>query len=57
MTEEIIIHIFCCVDDEMGQVEKVAQADLYPRQVVTIKILFALKGEHCRDLCRLLKRD
>ena len=44
-TEDIIIHIFCTVDDEMGPVAKVAQADLYPSEVVTIGILFALKGD------------
>ena len=43
-TEDIIIHIFCSVDDQMGKVEKVPQADLYPSEVVTIGILFALKG-------------
>ena len=56
-TEDIIIHIFCTVDDEMGPVEKVAQADLYPSEVVTIGILFALKGGHFRAFCRWLKRD
>ena len=56
-TEDIIIHIFCCVDDEMKTVEKVAQADLYPSEVVTIGILFALKGGRFRAFCRWLKRD
>jgi len=41
----------------MGKVEKVAQADLYPSEVVTIGILFALKGGHFRAFCRWLKRD
>ena len=56
-TEEIIIHIFCTVDDEMKAVEKVPQATLYPSEVVTIGILFALKGGHFRAFCRWLKRD
>jgi hypothetical protein len=56
-TEEIIIHIFCTVDDEMDGVEKVPQANLYPSEVVTIGILFALKGGHFRAFCRWLKRD
>ena len=56
-TEEIIIHIFCYVDDRLGAVKKVAQADLYPSEVVTIGILFALKGGHFRAFCRWLKRD
>jgi hypothetical protein len=56
-TEEIIIHVFCTVDDEMSEVQKVPQAELYPSEVVTIGILFALKGGHFRAFCRWLKRD
>ena len=56
-TEDIIIQIFCCVDDQMRDVKKVAQADLYPSEVVTIGILFALKGGRFRAFCRWLKRD
>lgn len=56
-TEDIIIHIFCCVDDQMQDVKKVAQATLYPSEVVTIGILFALKGGHFRAFCRWLRRD
>ena len=56
-TEDIIIHIFCSVDDEMSEVKKVSQADLYPSEVVTIGISFALKGGHFGAFCRWLKRD
>lgn len=56
-TEDIIIHIFCAVDDQMRDVQKVPQAELYPSEVVTIGILFALKGGHFRAFCRWLKRD
>jgi hypothetical protein len=56
-TEDIIIHIFCWVDDQMRDVKKVGQARLYPSEVVTIGILFALKGGHFRAFCRWLKRD
>lgn len=56
-TEEIIIHIFYYVDNAMPEVKKVAQAKLYPSEVVTIGILFALKGGHFRAFCRWLKRD
>jgi len=56
-TEDIIIHIFCCVDDQMRDVKKVAQATLYPSEVVTIGILFALIGGHFRAFCRWLQRD
>jgi hypothetical protein len=56
-TEEIIIRIFCAVDDQVGGVNKVPQAKLYPSEVVTIGILFALKGGHFRAFYRWLKRD
>ncbi len=50
-TEEIIIHIFCYVDDHLPQIQKHTQAKLYPSELVTIGILFAIKGGH------FLKRD
>ena len=56
-TEDSIIHIFCLVDDQMREVTKPAQAKLYPREVVTIGILFALKGGHFRAFSRWLSRD
>lgn len=56
-TEDIIIQIFWAVDQAMLQVRKVPQAKLYPSEVVTIGILFALKGGHFRAFCRCLKRD
>ena len=56
-TEDIIIQIFCLVDDQMGAVAKHPQAKLYPSEVVTIGILFALKGGHFRAYYRWLSRD
>ena len=56
-TEMIIIGIFCVVDDAMNEVEKHPQAKLYPSELVTIGILFALKGGHFRAFYRWLKRD
>jgi hypothetical protein len=56
-TEMIIIGIFCVVDDAMRKVEKHPQAKLYPSELVTIGILFALKGGHFRAFYRWLKRD
>src|SRR5579864_3805900 len=56
-TEMIIIGIFCVVDDGMKEVEKHPQAKLYPSELVTIGILFALKGGHFRAFYRWLKRD
>jgi len=54
-TEEFIIHLFCCVDDMMGKVPKHPQAKLYPSEVVTIGLLFALKGGYFRSFYRWLQ--
>lgn len=56
-TEEMILHLFCTVDDEMEGVEKGPQAHLYPSEGVTIGIRLALNGGPLRAFCRWLKRD
>ena len=56
-TELIIIGIFCIVDDQMRDITKHEQAKLYPSELVTIGILFALKGGHFAAFYRWLKRD
>jgi hypothetical protein len=52
-----IIQIFCLVDDAMKNVAKHSQAKLYPSELVTIGILFALKGGTLWAFYRWLKRD
>jgi hypothetical protein len=56
-TELIIILIFWAVDNGLGPVSKERNAKLYPSEVVTIGILFALKGGRFRAFYRWLKRD
>jgi hypothetical protein len=56
-TEEMIIHVFCIVDDQMVGIMKHPQAKLYPSELVTIGILFALKGGTFSGFYRWLKRD
>jgi hypothetical protein len=56
-TEEFIITLFCLVDDRMGQTLKHPQAVLWPSEVVTIGLLFALKGGSFRAFYRWLARD
>lgn len=56
-TEDIIIHIFCLVDDRLTDAKRVPQTHLYPSEIVTIGILFALKGGHFRAFYRWLSRD
>jgi hypothetical protein len=56
-TEDIIIHIFCEVDNNLPPLFKESHATLYPSEVITIGILFALKGGRFRAFYRWLKRD
>src|ERR1035437_3789781 len=56
-TCDIITHLFCRVDDRMKAEHKHVQATLYPSEVVTIGLLFALKGGHFRPVVRWLTRD
>ena len=56
-TDDIILHIFYCVDNMMPDIPRHSQAKLYPSELVTIGILFALKGGHFRAFYRWLKRD
>jgi hypothetical protein len=60
-TEDFIINLFCLVDDKMKtenlNIKKHPQSKLYPSELVTIGILFALKGVHFRAFYRWLYRD
>jgi len=56
-TEDFIIELFCRVDDMMRDVPKHSQAKLYPSEVVTLALLFALKGVGNRAFYRWLARD
>ncbi len=54
-TEDFIIELFCRVDDIMLDVKKHPQAALCPSEVVTLALLFALKGLGNRAFYRWLK--
>lgn len=56
-TEEFIITLFCLIDDRMGQMPKHPQAHLWPSELVTIGVLFALKGGSFRAFYRWPARD
>ena len=56
-TVHFIIVLFCRVDDVMSDAQKHSQAALYPSEVVTLVLLFALKGGGNRSFYRWLKRD
>ena len=56
-TEHFIIELFCRVDDKMLDAKKHVQAVLYPSEVMTLALLFSLKGVGSRAFYRWLKRD
>jgi len=55
--EDFIIELFCQVDDKMLFATKHSQATLAPSEVVTIALLFALKGSGNRAFYRWLKNN
>jgi len=56
-TEDIIIHIFCLVATSLPDIPRHSQAKLYPSELVTVGILFSLKGGFFRAFYRWLERD
>ena len=51
-TDELFIGVFCIVDAELGAVKKHVQAKLYPSEVVTLMLFFAIKGGRYRAFYR-----
>ena len=43
-TEDFIIALFCRIDEKMRDVPKHPQAALHPGEIVTLALLFAIKG-------------
>jgi hypothetical protein len=56
-TVEFIIELFCRIDDRLHDLPKHPQAHLYPSEIVTLAVLFALKGGGARPFYRWLSRD
>ncbi|MDE2809245.1 MAG: hypothetical protein OXN90_12580 [Gemmatimonadota bacterium] len=56
-TAEFIIALFYRIDNQMHPVTKHPQAALYPSKVVTLGVLYALKGGGKRAFYRWLVRD
>ena len=56
-TIDFITELFCRVDDQLRDAPKHSQANLYPSEVVTLALLFALKGVGNRAFYRWLSRD
>ena len=56
-TEDFIIDLFCRIDDKMKNIPNNSQAALMPSELVTIAMMFALKGVGQRAFYRWLQRD
>ena len=56
-TQDFVIRLFCLVDDRLVCRHKHPQAQLWPSELVTIGLLFALKGSSFRSFYRWLARD
>src|SRR5215218_7522104 len=56
-TDDIIIGLYVRVDSVMATVPKHPQAELYPSELVTIGLLFALKGDGPRRFYRWLAHN
>ena len=55
--EDFITELFCRIDDALQDVPKHSQANLYPSEVVTIAMLFTLKGGHGRAFYRWMSKN
>lgn len=56
-TVDFITELFCRVDEEIDDTQKHSQANLYPSEVVTLALLYALSGKGQRAFWRWLSRD
>ena len=56
-TIDFITELFCRIDDKIGWIKKHSQCKLYASEIVTIGVLYGLKGVGVRAFYRWLKRD
>ena len=56
-TVDFITELFCRIDEEIDDNQKHSQANLYPSEVVTLALLYALSGKGQRAFWRWLTRD
>jgi len=56
-THDLIVELFCRTDDQMKQVEKDPRAYLWPSEIVTLAVLFVLKGKGERAFYRWLRNN
>jgi hypothetical protein len=52
--DDLIIHLFCRIADTLQDVKQHKQAKLHPSEVVTIGVMYAIKGNGYRAFYRWL---
>jgi len=57
MTVEFITTLFCEVDEQIGAIPTPPEAHLWPREVVTLGLVHALKGVGNQPFSRWVTRD
>jgi hypothetical protein len=55
--EDFIIELLVRVDDQMQDAKKHPQALLFPSEIVTLALVFAIKGGSCRAFYRFVKNN
>lgn len=53
--EDTIIHLFCMIADELQDVKQHAQAQLHPSEIVTLGVLYAIRGHGYRAFYRWVR--
>ena len=56
-TVDLIVRLFCAVDDRLGPLPRHPQARLWPSELVTVGLLWAHKGGSFGAFDRWLRRD
>ena len=56
-TEEFILALFCRIEEGLRDVEKDKRANLYPSELVTLAILFALKAGRQKSFLQMGKQQ
>lgn len=55
--EDFIIDLFCRVDDQLGSLPRLPSEKLHRSELVTLGMLFALKGDSARDFYRWISNN
>ena len=55
--EDMIIHLFCIIDDELADIKRHDQALLHPSETITIGVIYVLKSGGYHAFYRWLSKS